>query len=146
MEGIVVAIADGDTITLLDATKTQHKVRLAGIDAPEKKQAFDNVSWQWLGGLVFQRTVTVEYTKSDRYGRLIGKVSVADRDANLAQVTAGMAWHYKKYAKEQRLADRVSYAEAEHDARTAHHGLWQDAPSIPHWDFRERARHSQGGS
>ncbi len=133
IEGIVVSVADGDTITLLDERKLQHKIRLAGIDAPEKGQAFGNVSRQRLADRVFQRSVVVEFEKSDRYGRLVGKVVVAGADANLAQVIDGMAWHYRKYASEQLPEDRRRYADAENEARTMRRGLWRDPNPEPPW-------------
>lgn len=111
--GRVVGVADGDTVTVLDSANTQHKVRLAGIDAPEKKQAFGQVSKQHLSNQVFDKTVTIETTKRDRYQREIGKVLVNGRDANLGQIEAGLAWHYKQYAGEQSPLDRQSYAPVE---------------------------------
>lgn len=134
--GRVVAVADGDTITVLDASKTQHKVRLAGIDAPEKKQPFGQRSKESLGDLVFNREVQVETTKRDLWGRQIGKVLVDGLDANLEQIKRGMAWHYKAYQREQSVADRQAYAEAEEAARGARMGLWKDAQPVPPWDFR----------
>lgn len=136
--GTVVGLADGDTVTILDASKTQHRIRLAGIDAPEKKQDFGSRSRQSLSELVFQKPVTVEYTKTDRYGRIVGKVLVNNVDASLEQVKRGMAWHYKAYEREQSPVDRVLYAQVEMNARRAHRGLWQDPSPIPPWDFRKR--------
>ena len=97
LQGEVVGIADGDTLTLLDSSKTQYKIRLAGIDAPERNQPFGNQSRQALAELAFRQHVVVEWTKYDRYRRIIGKVLLDGRDLNLAQVSAGMAWHYKEY-------------------------------------------------
>ena len=136
ISGRVVAIADGDTITVLDTSKTQHKIRLSGIDAPEKKQAFGQRSKESLSVLVFNQTVQVETTKRDRYGREIGKVIVDGLDANLEQVKRGMAWHYKAYQREQSAQDRVTYSEAEVVARGARLGLWNDAQPVPPWEFR----------
>lgn len=101
LTGKVIRIADGDTITVLDAGRQQHKIRLAGIDAPEKAQAYGNRSRQKLADMVFSRTVIVEWDKRDRYGRLVGKVMVNGIDANLEQIKAGMAWWYEKYRQEQ---------------------------------------------
>lgn len=141
--GRVVAVADGDTVTVLDNTNTQHKVRLAGIDAPEKKQAFGQVSKQNLSNLVFDKSVTIETTKRDRYQREIGKVLVNGRDANLSQIETGLAWHYKQYANEQPAADRQSYAAAEVSAQQRRQGLWQDANPVPPWDFRHQKKGHQ---
>ncbi len=89
---MVVHVADGDTITVLDAGKVQHKVRLAGIDAPEKAQPFGQRSRESLEDLVAGRTVIVETHKKDRYGRYVGKVILNSRDVNLEQIRRGMAW------------------------------------------------------
>lgn len=96
LNGHVVGVADGDTITVLDITNTQHKIRLAGIDAPEKKQAFGQVSKKSLSDLVFDKQVNIDWTKHDRYGRIVGKVLINGVDANLEQVKRGLAWFYKK--------------------------------------------------
>ena len=101
LEGQVVGVLDGDTIDVLTPTKTQVRVRLAGIDAPEKGQAFGTVAKKELSDLVFGKPVTVEWRKKDRYGRTVGKVIVNGVDANLKMVEAGLAWHYKHYAREQ---------------------------------------------
>lgn len=76
LDGYVVAISDGDTIIILDAKREHYKIRLAGIDAPEKAQAFGELSKQHLAELVFNKQVTVEGDKFDRYGRTVGKVLV----------------------------------------------------------------------
>jgi endonuclease YncB( thermonuclease family) len=91
IEGRVVGVADGDTITVLDDNKVLHKIRLAGIDAPEKKQPFGQRSKQRLSDLVFDKAVTVETNKRDKYRREVGKVLVDGTDANLEQVKRGMA-------------------------------------------------------
>ena len=144
--GLVVSIADGDTATILDASKRQHKVRLAGIDAPEKSQPFGNVSRQHLAGLIFQQTVTVNFTKTDRYRREVGTIIVDGRDANLAQLRAGMAWHYKQYEREQPLAERRAYAAAEIEARDAKRGLWREPTPVAPWDFRRARRNRTPGA
>ena len=134
------AVADGDTVTVLDASNTQWKIRLMGIDAPEKKQAFGSKSKESLSALVFDKSVSVEYSKRDKYGRTVGKISVAGVDANLEQVKAGMAWHYKKYQNEQTADDRATYAQAEEAARDTRRGLWIDAEPMPPWDWRKQQK------
>lgn len=134
--GTVVGVTDGDTITVLDDQRNKHKIRLAGIDAPEKSQPFGKRSKEHLSSLVFGRRVTVETEKQDRYGRTVGKMIIDGLDVNLAQVVAGMAWHYKKYGGEQSPSDRLLYADAEQEARMARRGLWQDATSTAPWSFR----------
>lgn len=136
LQGKVVGISDGDTITLLDANNREYKIRLAGIDAPEKSQAFGTRSKQHLSDLVFGKSVVVDWNKTDKYGRTIGKVLVSGQNANLNQVKAGMAWHYKEYEKEQSAVDRDEYSKAEAMAHTQRLGLWSDPHPIPPWDFR----------
>jgi len=134
--GLVVGVSDGDTITVLDANKVQHKIRLAGIDAPEKKQAFGNRSKESLSALAFDKTVNVETDKQDRYGRQVGKVLVNGQDVNLVQVERGMAWFYRQYQREQSPNDRRLYEAAEDAARADKRGLWRDADPMPPWEFR----------
>ncbi|HEY8357298.1 MAG TPA: thermonuclease family protein [Ramlibacter sp.] len=140
LTGSVVAVADGDTLTLLDPQRRQHKVRLAGVDAPEKAQDFGNRSRQSLSELAFGKVVTIEGSKTDRYGRLLGKVRVGRTDVNLEQIRRGMAWHYKAYAREQHVVDRVSYAYAELQAQRQREGLWAAPQPTPPWDFRRARR------
>jgi endonuclease YncB( thermonuclease family) len=113
LQGKVVRIVDGDTLTILDAARVQHKIRLAGIDAPERQQAFYEASRQNLGRPAFAKAITVEWNKRDRYGRLVGKVLVDNEDVGLAQVRAGLAWWFKQYAREQTAFDRSAYEAAE---------------------------------
>lgn len=134
--GTVVGVSDGDTIKVLDGGRRQHRVRLAGIDAPEKAQAFGQRSKQSLSDLVYGRQVTIDTRKDDRYGREVGKVLVDGRDVNLEQLRRGMAWHYKAYEREQSAEDRAFYAAAEDRAREAKLGLWADPHAMAPWDFR----------
>ena len=138
--GKVINVADGDTITVLDDTHTQHKIRLTGIDAPEKRQAFGNVSKQSLADMVAGQSVAVEWVKADRYGRKLGKVLLAGQDANLVQIKRGLAWHYKQYQREQSPTDQQSYAAAEIEARAAKLGLWRDTDPMPPWEFRHKGK------
>ncbi len=138
--GKVINVADGDTITVLDDTNTQHKIRLSGIDAPEKKQAFGNVSKQSLADMVAGQSVTVEWIKIDKYRRKVGKVLLAGLDCNLVQVKRGLAWHYKQYQREQSPTDQQSYAAAEIEARQVQAGLWRDADPMPPWKFRHKGK------
>jgi endonuclease YncB( thermonuclease family) len=141
ISGKVVRVADGDTITVLDEQMQQHKIRLAGIDAPERRQAFGQRSREFLSSLVAAQQVEVETEKTDKYGRSVGKVLLQGRDMNLAVVAAGLAWHYKEYESEQSPSDRLLYANAEQEARVLRKGLWVDpAPEAP-WDWR----HNGGG-
>lgn len=142
LHGRVVAIADGDTITMLDASNQQHKIRLQGIDAPEKKQAFGQRSKASLSSMVYGKPVTVEWSKRDRYQRIVGVVLVDGVDCNLEQVKAGMAWWYRQYSKEQSPADRAKYETAESQAKAGRVGLWSDADPVAPWEFRHGGRTS----
>jgi len=138
--GRVVGVADGDTVTVLDSDKVQHKIRLSSIDAPETKQPFGNRSKESLSELAFGKTVNVETEKRDRYGRQIGKVLVNGRDVNLVQVERGMAWFYRLYQREQSPNDRRLYEAAETAAKADKRGLWRDANPVPPWEFRHTKR------
>ncbi|MBI3654045.1 MAG: thermonuclease family protein [Acidobacteria bacterium] len=138
--GKVVGVADGDTITLLDPGNKQFKIRFQGIDAPESRQAFGQRSKQNLSDLVFGKTVTVEFEKTDRYGRTLGKVLLDGKDINLEQLKAGLAWFYRHYQNELGEADRKAYDAAEAEAKKAKRGLWQDANPQPPWDYRHPSK------
>ena len=132
IQGRVVKVADGDTITILDAARVQHKIRLNAIDAPEKAQAFGQKSKEYLSALVFGKDVTVRWKSKDKYGRVLGTVFVGTTDVNLQMVQAGFAHHYKRFDRSP------AYAAAEADARQNRRGLWSDPNPIPPEDYRHR--------
>ena len=135
--GQVVAVSDGDTIKVLDDSKKLFVIRLMGIDAPEKAQPFGQRAKQSLSDLVFESRVEIKWDKRDRYNRVVGKVlSSNGTDVCLEQIARGMAWHYKRYAGEQLVEERISYDQAEKTARVAHAGLWADDQPIAPWDWR----------
>lgn len=147
--GRVVAVTDGDTIKVLDSSKTQYKVRLTGIDAPERGQPFGTVSRDHLASLLAGKEVFVDSKKSDRYGRALGKVWVQPSDcmtcgktldANHAQLLAGMAWWYRYYAKEQSPEDRGRYESAEDEAKKRKRGLWTESHPINPYQWRKGQR------
>jgi len=113
------------------------RVRLAGIDAPERGQAFGTAAKAALSEIVFARPVVVHWKKRDRYERIVGNVTVSGADANLAMVARGMAWHYVRFEAEQERADRASYAQAEREARAQRRGLWGDPRPVAPWDHRK---------
>ena len=146
LTGRVIVVHDGDTITLLDATRAQHRIRLAGIDAPGIKQAFGSTSKQNLYDLIYNKQVKVEWEKRDRQKRILGKVMFVPAvcvaaaclngsDAGREQIASGYAWHYKQYAQDQSSGDRESYAAAEKQAREGKRGLWADPDPVPPWEF-----------
>jgi endonuclease YncB( thermonuclease family) len=133
--GKVVAVADGDTLTVLVEQKTV-RVRVTGIDAPEKGQSFGQASKRGLSECAFGQQIEVAWRKKDRYGRTVGKVMAGNVDCGLRQVEQGLAWHYKAYAKEQAVSDRDAYGEAERAARAGRVGLWSDAAPVAPWEYR----------
>lgn len=143
IEGRVVGVMDGDTISIINQNHEQFRIRLSGIDAPEKKQEFGQRSKESLSSLVFGKPVTVETSKQDLYGRSVGKVLVNGQDANLEQIRRGMAWHYKAYRRSQPLIDRAGYADAENSARAARRGLWVESEPVPPWEYRHSALKSR---
>lgn len=136
IEGKVVNVHDGDTVTVLDRDNKKFHIRLQGIDAPEIKQKYGPESQKNLERMVMGREVTIVWTKVDKYRRTVGTIMLDGRDMNIEQVKAGLAWHFKKYADEQEPKDRVTYAKAEEEARAARLGLWQDPNPEPPGDFR----------
>ena len=140
LTGRVVRVTDGDTIVVLGLDNAQHKIRLTGIDAPERGQAFGTKSRDHLSNSVAGKFVVVVYEKRDRYERILGKVLLSGKEMNLEQIRVGLAWHYKKYQNEQSPADRELYSEAEVEAREAKRGLWYDAQSLPPWEYRQIKR------
>ena len=140
MTGRIVGISDGDTVTLPDANQRQYKIRLTGIDAPEKKMPFGQRSKEHLSDLIFSKDVQVETDKLDRYGRTLGKILFDRKDINLAMINAGLAWHYKKYEIDQSRSDRLLYAHAEEQARQQRIGLWRDLNPTPPWEWRKGVR------
>lgn len=133
LTGKVVDVHDGDSLTLL-VEKVQHKVRLDGIDAPEAKQAFGEVSRKALASMVAGKQVTVDWKKRDRYHRIIGQVKIGSTDVNLKQVATGMAWHFTEYNKDK------SYADAQVQAKEKKLGLWVDPQPVAPWDFRQNQK------
>jgi endonuclease YncB( thermonuclease family) len=141
-QGTVVAIADGDTLTLLDGAHRTHRIRLDGIDAPERKQPYGQRARESLAALAQGRTATADCDKVDRYGRAVCRVTVEGVDVGLEQVRRGLAWHYVRYAHEQSAAVRAAYAQAEVDAKRERSGLWSTRDPVPPWEFRRAARGS----
>jgi endonuclease YncB( thermonuclease family) len=140
--GKVIKVTDGDTVNVLTGYNQTHKIRLSGIDAPEKRQPFGNKSKQALADEVDGKIVTVEFNKRDKYQRIVGKVIFNGKDVNFSQIKRGLAWHYKKYENEQDVEDRSIYANAEYLAQRDRLGLWVDANPMPPWDFRKQKRQS----
>ena len=138
IKGKVVGVSDGDTVTVLDSAKVQYKIRLTGIDAPEKTQPYGQVSKKSLSDLVFNKDVEVYWEKRDRYQRILGKVLLDKQDICLEQVKRGMAWHYKQYQRDQSQEDRTSYGLAEKKARLARLGLWADDEPVEPSKFRHK--------
>ena len=134
LTGKVVSVTDGDTIKVLTKNKTLYKIRLNGIDAPERSQAFGKKSKANLSQLVATRIVDVQYKKTDMYGRILGTVFVDNNDINLRQIEDGYAWVYRRYCK------RADYYKAEESARNRKLGLWYDKYPIPPWEYRKRKK------
>lgn len=147
-EGRVIGVIDGDTIDVLaDRTRIPVRVRLAEIDAPEKKQAYGQRAKQALSDLVFERDVWVMEQGRDRYGRVLGRVYVGTpstssllngrgpASVNSGLVEAGMAWAYRPYLKDNGLVA------TEARARAGHRGLWADTQvPVPPWQWRADVR------
>lgn len=129
--GRVVGVSDGDTITILHDDYSQEKIRLFGIDCPEKSQAFGQRAKQFTSSLVYGKVVTIRRMDEDRYSRTVAWVFVGKTNVNAELVRAGYAWHFRKYSNDlelQRLED---------EARKSKRGLWVDPIPIPPWEYRK---------
>jgi endonuclease YncB( thermonuclease family) len=134
VHGKVVGIADGDTFTLLLDNSTTIKIRLASIDCPESKQPYSAIARQFLSDAIFSQRVKILIDSKDRYGRSIGWVYYDGRNINEELLKAGLAWHFKRYSKNQKLQA------LEDQARAGKLGLWKDRNPIPPWEWRRGVR------
>lgn len=135
LTGRVVRVADGDTVSVLDKSNTQHKVRLFGIDTPERDQPHGKAARKALSAIVAGKNVGVVVVEKDSYGRTVGTVYLQDSNINVAMVQAGHAWWYRYYAPHNRLLEAT-----EQQARKAKLGLWADPGPVPPWDWRRGRR------
>jgi micrococcal nuclease len=129
--GKAVKISDGDTFTILTSEKKQIKIRLYGIDAPEKGQDFGNVAKEYLGQLLKDQVVTIRSKGRDQYGRTIGIATIGSKNVNEELLKAGLVWHFKEYDK------NPDWNLLEVKAREQRKGLWSHTTPIPPWDFRK---------
>ena len=136
----IVGVSDGDTLTLLDAEHVPHKIRVAGIDAPEKKQDFGEKSKSHLSALAYNRQAQADCRKIDRYRRNVCVVFVSGKDIGLEQIKGGMAWWYQQYAREQTRQERSDYEHAEFQAKLHRDGLWNSKSPTPPWEWRHDRR------
>jgi micrococcal nuclease len=132
--GKAVRISDGDTFVLLTGNNIQVKIRLYGVDAPEKSQDFGNVSKEYLGKLLQNKDIVVISKGKDKYGRVIGLVSVGSVNVNEEMLKAGLVWHFKKYDS------NPAWTSLEQKARAQRIGLWIQPNAIPPWEFRDQKK------
>ena len=133
--GKVVAVQDGDTLEVMKEGVAV-RVRLHGIDCPEKGQAFGQKAKQFTSDLAFGKTVTVREKGRDRNGRTIGEVILEDgQSLNRELVRVGLAWWFRKYAKNDAELEAL-----EKEAREARKSLWEDADPVPPWEWRKGRR------
>ncbi len=133
LSGRVVKVNDGDTITILDAERAQHKIRLHGIDTPEYDQPYGKAAKRKLSDLVSGKGVGIDIKDIDRYGRTVGVVYINSSNINLAMVRSGYAWWYRYFARSD-----DALREAEEQARANELGLWADPDPVAPWDWRRR--------
>ena len=137
LEGKVVLIYDGDTLSVETKDRKIYSLRLQGIDAPEDKQNYGKKSRKALAALIEGKDVKVIIHKKDLYDRYVASVYLNGEDVALTQIETGMAWHFKRYGSEQQSEERKKYAQAELKARADKVGLWKDDDPTPPWDYRE---------
>ena len=137
--GKVIRVADGDTITILDVTNTQNKIRLYGIDAPEKAQDFGNKSREKLASLVAGKNIAVTVMDIDRYGRNVGRINIEGKEVAEEMLKAGMVWLYTAYCK---IPECKHWKELETQAKTAKIGLWSNPTAKEPWLWRKEHRNN----
>lgn len=130
--GLVIKIIDGDTFDLLTKNKQTIRVRMNGIDCPERKQDFYKAAKDALANYIFKKQVRLIMMGHDRNKRTIAMVYCNEVNINLAMIQNGYAWHYKKYSRD------TVFAKAEHQARMAKKGLWKINQPVPPWEFRKK--------
>jgi endonuclease YncB( thermonuclease family) len=140
IEGKVILVYDGDTLSVQSNDGKIYSIRLQGIDAPDEKQNYFKKARNSLSDLVLGKDVKVLVYKKDLFDRYIGSVYSDGRDVGLAQVENGLAWHFKAVSYEQTAEDRKLYSAAEQKARTERSGLWEDKDPVAPWDFRGDAK------
>ncbi len=135
---LIVGITDGDTLTVRCPTAGPEQpartltIRLAEIDAPEKRQAYGTQSKDHLAQLCVGKQARIDPKTRDRYGRTVARVSCDGIDASVEQVRSGMAWRFVRYSNDP------LFVGLEADARAAHIGLWSDPRAVAPWDWRLR--------
>lgn len=129
--GKAFAVYDGDTFKLKLADGSVLKVRMYGIDAPEKKQDFGRVSQRKLSELIENKEVLLKVYSEDKYGRKVSKVFADGVDVNGEMLKSGLAWHYKQYSND------LDYARFEEEARRNRLGLWKQGRAVSPWDWRK---------
>jgi endonuclease YncB( thermonuclease family) len=134
LTGRVVAVADGDTLTVLVEGNRQVRVRLYGIDAPESRQPWGTRARQALAELAHRQVVRVEVRDVDHYGRTVGRIYAGPVDVNAELVRRGLAWVYTRYNRDADLPP------LEAEARAARRGLWRDPAPVPPWRWRREQR------
>ena len=139
VHGFVERVSDGDTLRIRTAEGTV-VVRLAGIDAPEKRQPFGRAASRDLAEICLGKQADADARKKDRYGRTVARLRCEGADPSSALLSEGLAWHYVKYAREQPQTEREADASAEIAAREKRLGLWAGAEAIPPWEFRKSAK------
>lgn len=137
--GKVIKIIDGDTITILDSSNKQHKIRLYGIDTPEKKQAYGKAAKKHTSRLSYRKKAVVTIYDTDRFKRPVGVVKVGSVNVNESLIRAGYAWQYRKYCKAKFCK---SWLQFEERAKASNLGLWRNNDPVPPWEWRKGKRNN----
>lgn len=131
MHGKIIRVSDGDTVVLLDSNNEQHRIRLDGIDCPEKGQAYSKVATDFVKDLIAGKYVKVEWTQRDKYNRILGFVFVGETNVNKELLKAGLAWHYKFFNDDAELAN------LEKIAKQKKLNIWSQKNPIEPYQWRQ---------
>ncbi|MEH6634634.1 MAG: thermonuclease family protein [Halioglobus sp.] len=137
LKGRVVRVADGDTLSILTTSNQQYKIRLHGIDSPERDQPYGTAAGAVLSRLVAGKSVGVAVIEKDQFGRFVGTVYLDGGNVNLAMIKGGHAWWYQRHAQYNR-----PYGAAQKEAKNQNLGLWAQSNPVAPWDWRRQARYT----
>ena len=138
----VIKVADGDTVTAVTEDNKTLKIRLFGIDAPEKDQAYGQKSKKTLSGMINRKEVDVEIVAGDKYGRSVGIIYLGNKTINEEMVKKGHAWVYRRYCAKSECR---KWIDLEEGARKDRKGLWNDSEPVPPWEFRHAKKDPDKG-
>ena len=138
VKGKIIRVVDGDTVLARTVDNKKIRIRLSGIDAPEKKQAYGIESKKFLENLISSKIVKISISKKDKYKRYLGMIFLNKTNINLELVKSGNAWAYRRYLKKMNKKLKEAFIKAESHAQFQKIGLWGKKSPVPPWLWRKK--------